>query len=115
MNARRWQAGVVRLAVRVGWMALCALGVVILLARASPESFSLAATWLVGLLVLVWLVTHLHLRRHGAPRSRRDLAQELEFELPRGDGPCRGRGSDRRVPGGWYRHRSHGGERPRFD
>lgn len=115
MNGDRLLTTIARLAVRLGWAALLALGAFILLSRAPAEGLSRAFAWLSALLVLAWLLAHLRVRRHGARGPHRDLGHELGFDLAApAHGPQRPAGM-RRTPWGFYRHRSHGGERPRFD
>jgi hypothetical protein len=114
VNGNRLLTRTARLAVRIGWVALLALGAFILLTRAPVEWLSRALAWLLALLVLAWLLAHLRVRRHGARGPHRDLGHELGFDLATPAHAPR-RASLRRTPWGFYRHRSHAGERPRFD
>lgn len=113
MNADRLLATCARVAVRLGWAILLLLGAAILFARAPADWLSRAFAWLSAILVLAWLAAHLHVRRHGARGPRRDLDHELAFALA--EPGHRNQRKGRRAPWGFYRHRSHGGERPRFD
>ena len=98
------------------WLAL--LGVAVALFRPDLARFLGRPdwdAWLISLLVVVWLASHLTIRFHSRAVFSRDDHAELHFRLDRGHGYSTWRRLMRQQGKTWWGGKSHSGERPRYD